>query len=301
MADGDDANVATDPRPSDATATAAEGVGATSAPADDATAAHPLFRRLHPLGWAAAIFGLSGIVATLFDWDLLIARMPWWLWALTVATIAAAALPPVLHGIRLAIEAVSEFGGRLAMILAWVIFLLQLFNVITRYTNDWFEADILFGETTSLAWMSFGMLFLLGVAYGVKNGINPRIDFWWAEFSKMRKAWLDFVLHTVLLLPFLVLGLRVLKPYAARSLGYNRFANEGAGEWPAGWRVWETWEKSPDAGQLAVGPIQAFIFVAFLMWTAQVVAEIIKTGFVIAGRDDLGDVSGGGETPLRIE
>jgi TRAP-type mannitol/chloroaromatic compound transport system permease small subunit len=246
-------------------------------------------------------FAVLAVIATVLGWDMLVARMPWWLWALTIATIAISAVPQALHRLRLGIEAVSEFTGGIAMALAWVIFFLQLFNVITRYTNSWFEADILFGETTSLAWMSFGMLFLLGVAYGAKNGINPRIDFWWAEFSKRRKAWLDFSLHTLLFLPFLILGLRVLKPYAARSLGYNRFANGGEGSWPAGWRVWESWEKSGDAGQLAVGPIQAFIFVAFMLWIAQVVAEIIKTGFVIAGRDDLGDISDTDETPLRIE
>ena len=261
----------------------------------------PLFARLHPIGWVAIGFAVLAALATVLGWDLLIARMPWWLWAITAVTIGLAAVPQVLHRIRLAIEAVSEFTGSIAMVLAWVIFFLQLFNVITRYTNSWFEADILFGETTSLAWMSFGMLFLLGVAYGAKNGINPRIDFWWAEFSKRRKAWLDFSLHTLLFLPFLILGLRVLKPYAARSLGYNRFANGGEGSWPAGWWVWESWEKSGDAGQLAVGPIQAFIFVAFMLWIAQVVAEIIKTGFVIAGRDDLGDISDTDETPLRIE
>ncbi len=267
----------------------------------DAAASPSIFSRIHPLGVVAIAFAMLAVFATLLDWDLLIARMPWWLWAITIATIVVSTMPPALHAIRRAVEAVSEFAGKIAMALAWVIFFLQLFNVITRYTNPWFEADILFGETTSLAWMSFGMLFLLGVAYGAKNGINPRIDFWWAEFSKGRKAWLDFTLHTFLFLPFLILGLRVLKPYAARSLGYNRFANGGEGSWPAGWRVWETWEKSGDAGQLPVGPIQAFIFVAFMLWIAQVVAEIIKTGFVIAGRDDLGDISGTDETPLRIE
>ncbi|MGB5755368.1 MAG: hypothetical protein WBM50_00515 [Acidimicrobiales bacterium] len=263
--------------------------------------AHPLFTKLHPLGWVASGFAVLAVVATVFGWDLLIGRMPLWLWLLTIVTIAVCAVPMALHRVRLTIEWVSESAGKVSMVLAWAIFFLQLFNVITRYTNDWFEADILFGETTSLAWMSFGMLFLFGVAYGVKNGINPRIDFWWADFSNLRKARLDFVLHTTLLLPFLILGLRVLKPYAARSLGYNRFANGGEGEWPNGWRVWESWEKSGDAGQLPVGPIQAFIFVALLLWTAQVVAEIIKTGFVIAGREDLGDISDADQTPLRIE
>ncbi len=258
------------------------------------------FQRLHPFGWVAAGFAVLGVVASVLDWDLLLARMPWWLWLLTIATVALCAAPSLLHRIRLMIEWVSELGGTLAIWLAWVIFFIQLFNVVTRYTNNWFDADILFGETFSLGWMSFGMLFLLGVAYGMRNGINPRIDFWWAEFSEKRKAWLDFLLHTFLLLPFLVLGLRVLKPFAASSLGYNRFANGGEGRWPSGWRVWETWEQATDAGQLPVGPIQAFIFVGFVMWTAQVFAEIIKTGFIIAGRTDLGNIEES-DVPLRIE
>ncbi|MEM7338836.1 MAG: TRAP transporter small permease subunit [Actinomycetota bacterium] len=266
-----------------------------------ASTAPVFFQWLHPFGWAAVVFAIVAIIATIADWDLLIARMPWWLWAITIATIVVCAFPPILHRVRLVIERVSEVAGRLALVLAWLIFIIQLFNVITRYTNDWFEADILFGEATSLAWMSFAALFLVGVAYGVKNGINPRIDFWWADFSAKRKAWIDFVLHTFLFLPFLIVGLRVLQPFAARSLGYNRFANGGEGEWPEGWRVWRTWEQATDAGQLPQGPIQAFILVGFALWTAQVVAEIIKTGFVIAGREDLGDVTDADDAPLRIE
>jgi len=269
--------------------------------AEDGPSSPAWLARLHPIGWAAVLFAIAAVIATIAGWDLLIARLPWWLWALTAATIALSALPTALNRIRILIEAVSDAGGTLAIGLAWFIFIIQLFNVITRYTNDWFERDILFGETTSLAWMSFAALFLVGVAYGVKNGINPRIDFWWAEFSPKRKAWIDFVLHTFLFLPFLIVAIRVLKPYAARSLGYNRFANDGAGAWPEGWAVWRTWETSTDAGQLPQGPIQAFMLVGIALFTAQVVAEIIKTGFVIAGRDDLGDVTDADEAPLRIE
>lgn len=262
-----------------------------------------LFQRLHPVGWAALIFALAAVIATAVGADLLIGRMPWWLWMLTLAVIAASASPAVLHAVRLAIDTVATFTGGLAMILAWVIFFLQLFNVITRYSNNWFATDILFAETVSLAWMSFGMLFLLGVNYGVKEGINPRIDFWWADFSNRRKAWLDFVMHTVFFFPFLILGIRILKPYAAIALGYNRFANEGEGEWPAGWRVWESWVTSVNAGELPAGPIRAFLFVAFILWAAQVFAEMIKTGFVLAGREDLADIHAidSVEAPRRVE
>ena len=260
-----------------------------------------MFRRLHPLGCAAVLFAVAAVIATVTGADLLIGRMPWWMWAGTVALVAASASPPVLNGVRIAIEAVSTFTGKVAMVLAWVIFGLQLFNVITRYSNNWFTTDILFGETVSLAWMSFGMLFLLGVNYGVKEGINPRIDFWWADFSSRTKAWLDFLMHTLFLFPFLILAIRILKPYAEVSLGYNRFANGGEGLWPAGWRVWESWERSGNAGELPVGPIQAFLFVGFILWASQVLAEMIKTGFVIAGRDDLGKIGTASEAPVRVE
>lgn len=262
-----------------------------------------LFRRLHPIGWVGVILALAAAIATAVEADLLIGRMPWWLWLLTLAVIGASTSESVLHGVRLAIDAVAAFTGRLAMILAWVIFFLQLFNVITRYSNNWFATDILFAETVSLAWMSFGMLFLLGVNYGVREGINPRIDFWWAEFSNRRKAWLDFIMHTVFFFPFLILGIRILKPYAAIALGYNCFANGGEGEWPAGWRVWESWVTSVNAGELPAGPIRAFIFVAFILWAAQVFAEMIKTGFVLAGREDLADIHAidSIDAPVRVE
>ena len=289
----------------------AETADARSGQADEANGSEPgghppaneLFRRLHPIGWAAVLFALAAVVATAVGADLLIGRMPWWLWVLTIAVIAASTSPPVLHRVRLLIDSVASFTGRVAMVLAWLIFFLQLFNVITRYTNDWFETDILFAETVSLAWMSFGMLFLLGVNYGVREGINPRIDFWWADFSHRRKAWLDFLMHTIFFFPFLILGIRILKPYAAVALGYNRFANDGAGEWPAGWRVWESWITSVNAGELPAGPIRAFLFVAFILWAAQVFGEMIKTSFVIAGREDLADIHAidGVEAPLRVE
>lgn len=258
------------------------------------------FQKLHPVGWVAAGIAVLAGFATVLNLDLLIGRMPLWLWALTLLVILAAAIPNFLHIVRRGIESIASIGGGIAMVLAWAIFLLSLFNVITRYTNNLFERDILFGETVSLAWMSFAALFLFGVAAGVKNGINPRIDFWWAEFKPRTKAWLDFAMHTLFLMPFLILGLRVLKPYAAQALGYNPRLNDGEGGWKAGWRVWESWEQSPDAGQLPVGPIKAMVIVGFALWAAQIFAEMIKTGYVLAGRHDLGEIKET-EAPARVE
>ena len=125
--------------------------------------------------------------------------------------------------------------------------------------------------------------------------MNPRIDFWWANFSNRTKAAIDFTVHTLLLLPFIIMSVRILKGYAATSLGRRR-----NGEWPSGWRVWETWESAADAGGLAVGPIKVMILVAFVLFGLQVIAEIIKTGFVLTGREDLGGRISRA-APLRIE
>ncbi len=250
---------------------------------------------VHPLGWLAGALIVFGLVFQVIGTKYLIGNYSWWHWVALVALGAAGLRPLVLHRIRVVLETIPRFTGALAWGFAWFVFLVQLFNVITRYGNRIVERDILFGQTTSVAWQSFGLIFILGINFGVRSGVNPRIDFWWADFSNKSKAWLDFVLHVLLLLPFIIMSIRILQPYASTSLGQKR-----TGSWPSGWRVWNTWEESGDADQLAVGPIKAMILVAFVLFGLQICAEIIKTGFGIMGREDLSDAHEH-DSPLRVE
>ena len=184
---------------------------------------------------------------------------------------------------------------------AWGIFFTIFVYVVTRYTARFIEADIIIGELNSLGLSLFGLLVLLGFGYGVKGGVNPRIDFWWAEFSNRRKAWLDFVLHGLLLVPFIWAGLRLLHGFAKINLGFARdFSGQTDGSWPASWHVWETWTQASDAGNLPVGPVRAMIFVAFILFLAQVVSEMIKGGFVLIRREDLADLKVT-DDPARVE
>lgn len=186
-------------------------------------------------------------------------------------------------------------------VISWGIFIVIFFYVVTRYTARFIEADIIIGEINSLGLNLFGLLALIGVGYGVKAGVNPRIDFWWAEFSKRKKAWLDFVLHTLLFVPFLWAALRLLSSYATTNLGFKRdFSGGDGGEWPAGWHVWETWAQSSDAGNLPVGPLRATIFIGFVLFLAQIGSEMIKSGFVMIHREDLAELKQT-EAPARIE
>ncbi len=254
------------------------------------------FFGVHPIGWVAGlVLVLAVLSSTVLDIEYQIGAFGWGLWTFFVVALALSLRPAILHHIRLWIERVGTVTKTIAWILAWAVFGFQLFNVVTRYGNDLVEQDILLGEVVSLAAQSFALMFLLGINYGVRDGVNPRIDFWWANFSNRTKAWLDFVLHAALLVPFTWMAIRILQPYAATSLG-RKFN----GEWPEGHRVWRTWEQSTDAGQLPVGPIKAMILVAFCLLALQLLAELIKTGFVMMGDEDRGDIKQS-DAPQRIE
>ena len=185
--------------------------------------------------------------------------------------------------------------------LGWGIFVTIFFYVVTRYTARFIEADIIIGEVNSLGLQLFGLLSLLGVGYGVKAGVNPRIDFWWANFSNRTKAWLDFVLHALLFVPFLWAALRLLHSYAKTNLGFKTdFSGQTDGSWPASWHVWETWLQAPDAGNLPVGPVRAMIYVGFILFLLQIFSEMIKAGFVLMRREDLAELKQV-DAPTRIE
>ena len=186
-------------------------------------------------------------------------------------------------------------------VLTWAVFVLALYSSLSRYIAKFVERDLIISQVSAMSWQAFALIGLTGIGYGVREGINPRIDFWWAEFSNKRKALLDFTLHCTLFIPFLIVALRIFQPYAKVSLGWKKdFSGETNGRWPSGWRVWETWEQQGDAGQLPTGPLQAMIFVAVCLFFLQIVADAIKHGFTLISREDLGQVPEQ-DAPIRVE
>lgn len=245
------------------------------------TPALGIFRKMHPIGIVAGLLLIAAVIGSLVsDTERLIGNVSLWQWIALVATLVLSMSPPALNVIRVLLEALSSVTKRIVWVLAWGVFFIQLINVVTRYLNPFFEQDILFGELASGAWQMFALIALLGLNHGVKAEVNPRIDFWWADWTDRTKAWLDFVMHTVFFLPFVWVAMQVLQTSAAGSLGRRR----GDGVWPSGWRVWESWEQGANAGDLPVGPIKTIILIGFTMMFLQVGAQIIKTGFVLMGQ-----------------
>lgn len=200
----------------------------------------------------------------------------------------------LLYHIKEGIEAVTTFTGGISLWLVWLVFVLGLFNVVTRYAGRFVRRDIIIGEVFDLQWMVFGALFLLGFNYGVREGVNPRIDFWWTNFSARTKAWIDLIFHTLLFLPFLFVSVNILWGYTMTALGRSF-----DGSWST-WRIWQIWEQSTDAGGLTRGPIKFLLLLGFILMATQVLAEIIKQILVLRGREDLAELATS-DIPLRVE
>jgi len=247
--------------------------------------AQSLWYRVHPLGLVACALLVASAIATVVGTDLLIGRLAWWHWLGLLALSALCTQLQALHVFRVQLEKITTVTGGLAKYLGWLVFLVSLFNVVTRYVGRWVEADIIIGEMMSFAWMTFAFMFLMGLNYGVREGINPRIDFWWHAWSNRRKATLDFYMHTFFFMPFLIVAMRLLWDYGRKGLGMRH-----DGIWPDGWRVWNSWETAWDAGSLPIGPIKFLTCIGMVLFALQVLAEMIKTGFVMINREEFADI-----------
>ena len=205
--------------------------------------------------------------------------------------------PPLarfLDLVRRAIERIAVGTGWLARYLVLGIFVVGILNVILRYWGRATDESLVSNLWVDTQWQMFALLFLVGFPYGIKEKINPRVDFWHARFSPRRKALIDLVLHVALLLPFCVLAVRVAWPFAMSALG-RRFD----GTWST-WKVWTTWEESSNPDGLPIGPIKAMLVLGFVLWGLQVIAEVIKAGLVLARLvDDV--VVEEADAPARIE
>lgn len=198
-----------------------------------------------------------------------------------------------LLALRRAIEHISDAAGWVSKWAVLGVFTVGIVNVTLRYAGRWTSQNLSSNRWLETQWYLFGIIFLFGFPYILKTQVNPRVDFWYTNFSLKRKALIDFVGHLLFLLPFTWLAMRILWDPLLTSWGRT------ATGWN-GWQFWETWEQSPDPGGLPRAPIKSAILLGFVLLFLQTIAELIKTGFVLAGRSDLVEIKVL-EAPLRVE
>lgn len=156
------------------------------------------------------------------------------------------------------IDRINERIGKATGWLILIAVLVSAANAVVRKvfstsSNAWLE----------LQWYLFGAAFLLAAAYTLKQNEHIRIDIVYGRFSRRVQHWIDLFGHVVFLMPFVLLMVAYLGPYALRSF--------------------RTGEVSTNSGGLVIWPAKALLLAGFVLLLLQGVSEIIKKIAVMRG------------------
>ncbi|MCB8946217.1 MAG: TRAP transporter small permease subunit [Ardenticatenaceae bacterium] len=184
----------------------------------------------------------------------------------------------------------TDWFGNLAMYIVMITVFVGFANVVLRYVGRFIGVRLTSNLVIELQWYLYSLIFFFGFAYILKHGINVRVDFWYAEQSRKRKAWIDIIGHLVSLIPFALLALWVTYTPVLTSWGLR----------PNG--EWGNWEMSPDPNGLPRAPIKSMIIFAFLTLLLQGISELIKLIAIVRDKEkELGTAVEELQAPIRIE
>ncbi len=175
----------------------------------------------------------------------------------------------LLIGLVRAIETVTTWAGWLAAATTVPLALFMVYEVVARYA---FNAPTFWAY--ELAYMLMGGGLMLGIAYTMQMGAHVRVDFFYASLPRRGRAAID-LLGYLILLP-MVLWLCVgLWEYFLRAYTSGELSGESA------------WNP-------VVWPFRATFVAGFVLFAAQILAEMLKSGAVlVSGRGLLPSVDGG--------
>src|SRR5262245_9222500 len=159
-----------------------------------------------------------------------------------------------------AIDRLSYYCGVLAAFLVIVLVVLMLYDVVLRYM---FNAPTTWGNDLNAFLM--GGSFVLSIAYASATDAHVRGALLYSVRTRPRLAYVDLIGLTLIVLPAVAIitwGL-----YVHLQDGIRTGERTGSGGWnPVVW------------------PFRAVMLIGFVIFTIQIVAEIIKRIATIAGR-----------------
>ena len=159
------------------------------------------------------------------------------------------------------IEGITRSTGYLAALVVIPLTLGTCYEVFARY---FFGAPTIWAF--ELGYTLMGVHFLLGGALALQRRAHIRIDLIYDRLSLRKKAALDLILYTALILPCLYLLSDRLIEYAANA--YESGERSGNSAWnPVIW------------------PFRAIIAASFILLALQVIAECLKAVRILRGHD----------------
>ncbi|WP_340110087.1 TRAP transporter small permease subunit [Pikeienuella sp. HZG-20] len=150
------------------------------------------------------------------------------------------------------IEILTETVGGMAALLVVPLVLATCWEVFARYV---------LGAPTiwafELGYMLMGVHFLLGGAITLKRQVHVRIDLIYARLTSRRRAWIDLILYSCLILPAVFLLCVRFWEYTAHAYEIGELSGQSAWNPP----IW---------------PFRAVIVFSFIVLGLQVLAECLK-------------------------
>lgn len=151
-----------------------------------------------------------------------------------------------------AIDGISRTCGALAAVIVGVLVVLMLYDVVLRYV---FNAPTSWGNDLNAFLM--GGSFVLSIAYAMATDAHVRVDLLYNERTRPRIRYFDLLGFILIVLPVVVLITWGLWGHLMDAVRTGE--RTGSGGWnPVVW------------------PFRAVLFAGFLIFSFQIVAEILK-------------------------
>jgi TRAP-type mannitol/chloroaromatic compound transport system permease small subunit len=170
-----------------------------------------------------------------------------------------------------AIDQVTHLAGTIARYLVLAIVAIGFLNVVARYSGRFIGMRLTSNAWIEIQWYVYSVMFFLAFGYVLKHNVNVRVDFYYANWSPKRRAWIDLIGTVFFLIPFCLLG--IYATFNPVMLSWGRLPDGTFG----------TWEISPDPDGLPRAPIKTMIIVAFVLLLLAAISHAIKCVAVITG------------------
>lgn len=154
--------------------------------------------------------------------------------------------------------------GRWISWLVLVMVILGVWNVVGRYLSSFIGINLTSNAYIEAQWYIFDLVFLLGAAYTLKHNEHVRVDIFYSNLSRKKKAIAD-LLGTVFFLIFFSIIVIIFS-------------------WNTIIASWQIWEMSSDPNGLPRYPIKTMIIVSFVLLIFQGISEVIKNVAILQNR-----------------